>query len=202
MEAADLLSRSQTPKTVDQEEGANAKASNTNNQTESVKTLCHNSNKPNLMTRKQLMNPFDSDSDEDVELMSKKHEGTASVSSTDSDDVSRRQKQSPILKNPIRKPLQFVSNYDNSSSKSNNFPSSYSTSSFQNFRSQNYSSTGLSVHSGLSKLAEPVEIAPGILDLSANKTYHLQRTFSAPTCQNSLIDSRKVCFCFAVICAC
>ena len=122
---------------------------------------------------------------------------TPSMSSTDSDEVSMKSKNSPVLKAPIRKPLQFASNVYRKPPTpmySPNLPTSYSTSCFQSYPS-NFSLSGLSVHSGLCKIAnEPVEVAPGLLDLSSVKAYRLQRTYSAPICPNLLTDSRKVSF--------
>lgn len=170
-----------------------------------------------LMTRNQLMNPFDSDSEEEIELISKNDSKrkcakficffillnishllslanhwvlTPSSSSTDSEDNSARSKSNSFSKEPVRKPLQFATSYQNDPRP---LPTSYSTSSFPTYRlSSNPTS---SVHSGLFKIAnEPVEVAPGLLDLSSVKAYRLQRAFSAPTSQHFLIDPRKVCF--------
>lgn len=55
-------------------------------------------------------------------------------------------------------------------------------------------SAGQSVHVNLSKMAtEPVEVVPGLLDLSASQSHRLHRAFSAPTCQDSHnLERRKV----------
>lgn len=101
---------------------------------------------------------------------------------------------------PVRKPLQFAGAYNNvrTFNAPSNFtpsqrplPTSYSTASFINYR---LPPSSTSVHSGLSKMTtpEPVEVAPGLLDLSSVKAYRLQRALSAPTCQSfSLLDSHR-----------
>ena len=96
---------------------------------------------------------------------------------------------------PVRKPLQFANNNNGrgiftAPAPPSNFPTSrplptsYSTASFINYRLPPTSAS--SVHSGLSKMTtpEPVEVAPGLLDLSSVKAYRLQRALSAPTCQS------------------
>lgn len=158
----------------------------------SARTRNNNSDDVKLMTRKQLMNPFDSDSDEEIELIAKydtksNYSGasTPSVSSTDSDE-QLKPKSGKQPREPIRKPLQFANSRNRNQGSS--LPTSYSTISFPNYRSPSSSVMNNSMHSGLSKLAEPVEIAPGLLDLSSVRAYRLQRAFSAPTC-HGLADS-------------
>ena len=48
------------------------------------------------------------------------------------------------------------------------------------------------MHSGLYRMAEPVELAPGLLDISPSKAFRLQRAHSAPTGHSLLVDPRRV----------
>lgn len=114
---------------------------------------------------------------------------TPSVSSTDSDE-QLKPKSGKQPREPIRKPLQFANSRNRNQGSS--LPTSYSTISFPNYRSPSSSVMNNSMHSGLSKLAEPVEIAPGFLDLSSVRAYRLQRAFSAPTCHGLADSCRRV----------
>ena len=49
-----------------------------------------------------------------------------------------------------------------------------------------------SMLSGLSKASEPIELAPGLLELSPTKGYRVQRAHSAPNDHSIIVDPRKV----------
>jgi len=118
----------------------------------------------------------------------------SSEPSTDSDEHENKSQRNPV-REPIRKPIQYaykkaVSPVSPSSSSSSS--SSPSTSSRR--LNNEYTITGGSMHSGLYRMAEPVELAPGLLDLSPSKALRLQRAHSAPTGHSFLVDPRRVTF--------
>ncbi|XP_054154387.1 EH domain-binding protein 1-like isoform X2 [Oppia nitens] len=160
-----------------------------NNNTDSSNgSMSGSREKPKLMTRKQLLYPFDSDSDEEIELTHHRNAQNSSETSTPSHTDSEKS----AIGEPIRRPIQYA--YKKAPVLSPSPPSSSSSSSpsvSSRRLTTDYTITGGSMHSGLYRMAEPVELAPGLLDLSPSKSYRLQRAHSAPTGHSFLVDPRR-----------
>nr|XP_046919722.1 EH domain-binding protein 1-like isoform X2 [Dermatophagoides farinae] len=151
-----------------------------------------------LMTRKQLMNPFESDSEEEeIEIMnrtpSNREQSSRADSTNECSNVAQHDETSEQHGNrqgqPIRKPLQYRKPF------STMMPASQSTLSFNNYRSisinddddhteklspNNHAPITLSFNN------HHVNVVPGLIDLSSHQhqKHLLQRTFSAPNCQH------------------
>lgn len=107
-------------------------------------------------------------------------------SHTDSDD----QHNNRGAAQPIRRPIQYA--YKKPPASPSTSSSSSSPSSTSRRLNTDYMITGGSMHSGLYRMAEPVELAPGLLDLSPTKALRLQRAHSAPSGHSFLVDPRRV----------
>ncbi|CAG2173768.1 unnamed protein product [Oppiella nova] len=146
--------------------------------------------RPKLMTRKQLLYPFDSDSDEEIELTHHQN-GNKSQNSSQASTPSHTDSDKSVIREPIRRPIQYAYKKPPVLSPSSSSSSSSSPSTSSRRLNNEYSITGGSMHSGLYRMAEPVELAPGLLDLSPSKSFRLQRAHSAPTGHSFLVDPRR-----------
>ncbi|CAG2100891.1 unnamed protein product [Medioppia subpectinata] len=146
--------------------------------------------RPKLMTRKQLLYPFDSDSDEEIELTHHQN-GNKSQNSSQTSTPSHTDSDKSVVREPIRRPIQYAYKKAPVLSPSSSSSSSSSPSTSSRRLNNDYSITGGSMHSGLYRMTEPVELAPGLLDLSPSKTFRLQRAHSAPTGHSFLVDPRR-----------